>query len=681
MSHKVVYSANAESSSSSVPSTPRLSNDDFRRLLLTPRGGSGSGDNTPSSAGGQTPSRYAHLDPNGSQVFAKPQKSKDPEKRKKKFKQKKKDDEQKSTYRDRAAERRDGKSGYEEGENQKTALQGGFHSVPPTKSANSYDHKGEIERSKFLGGDLKHTHLVKGLDYALLAKVKNELSKEEQEAADRPKYATSTPVKQSHTVLSTDTGTVQPEGMPHFNSHIGRRVYETLFSNQRPKTVDYFLPGRTMFVYELNPEVNQDIPTTVKRSKDVCPDASNYREAKTHPDILARITKIMVYYTQGAKAYKKMQKKQKKKEEEERVEHSKQFDDGDSIFDDVKTTLSTIDKLGTIADTFQPRSQPKSQLPAVGPQLPSVGPQLPSVGPQLPSVGPQLPSVGPQLPSVGPQLPSVGPQLPPVDNLSAFMEDAFGVAPKTQPAPTASNGSSKTAPEPVVLNPAEYYFTDTAMSKATPKADEPGDRPLDDVFKSLSKPPTEKMKEKKKDPTFVEEYSECYPATYEGVTYAANDSDEDEDLTKMDSRQKLKRWDFEDDTAWENYENKREALPKAAFQFGVKAKEGRQSKKVKDQKLKTQLKKIEGMIEAKEGGDRVLGKRKQPDSARSHGGIGGADSGHSESDDPNSYAARLQQKRGTVHHDEGSAPKRPKWASKYDEPTTPRFVTDGSLFK
>ena len=29
-----------------------------------------------------------------------------------------------------------------------------------------------IEESKFLGGDLEHTHLVKGLDFALLQKVR-----------------------------------------------------------------------------------------------------------------------------------------------------------------------------------------------------------------------------------------------------------------------------------------------------------------------------------------------------------------------------------------------------------------------------------------------------------------------------------------------------------------------------
>ena len=30
-----------------------------------------------------------------------------------------------------------------------------------------------IQESKYLGGDMEHTHLVKGLDYALLDKVNN----------------------------------------------------------------------------------------------------------------------------------------------------------------------------------------------------------------------------------------------------------------------------------------------------------------------------------------------------------------------------------------------------------------------------------------------------------------------------------------------------------------------------
>lgn len=50
------------------------------------------------------------------------------------------------------------------------------------------------------------------------------------------------------------------------------------------------------------------------------------------------------------------------------------------------------------------------------------------------------------------------------------------------------------------------------------------------------------------------------------------DEDDEEDFTKMDSRNKLKRWDFETDEQWADYESKREATPKAAFQFGVKNK-------------------------------------------------------------------------------------------------------------
>lgn len=38
-------------------------------------------------------------------------------------------------------------------------------------SAASNRRKQLIDESKYLGGDMEHTHLVKGLDYALLHKV------------------------------------------------------------------------------------------------------------------------------------------------------------------------------------------------------------------------------------------------------------------------------------------------------------------------------------------------------------------------------------------------------------------------------------------------------------------------------------------------------------------------------
>jgi len=94
-------------------------------------------------------------------------------------------------------------------------------------------------------------------------------------------------------------------------------------------------------------------------------------------------------------------------------------------------------------------------------------------------------------------------------------------------------------------------------------------------------------------------YTECYPGTYEISNVAFDESDEEEDLMQMDSKKRLKRWDFSDDESWQAYESKREATPKAAFQFGVKRNEGRKTKKQKESKLKQQFKKIEKIFEDK----------------------------------------------------------------------------------
>lgn len=77
-------------------------------------------------------------------------------------------EEEEPAYRDRAQERRlDANPDYD----------------PQFKIAETLD----AEQSQFLGGDLQHTHLVKGLDYALLRKIRQE-EEEEEEAATGAKY-------------------------------------------------------------------------------------------------------------------------------------------------------------------------------------------------------------------------------------------------------------------------------------------------------------------------------------------------------------------------------------------------------------------------------------------------------------------------------------------------------------
>jgi IK cytokine len=63
-----------------------------------------------------------------------------------------------------------------------TAGTGAYRAVAPdTKGfADAAERRRRlIQESKFLGGDMEHTHLVKGLDFALLQKVRSEIASRE----------------------------------------------------------------------------------------------------------------------------------------------------------------------------------------------------------------------------------------------------------------------------------------------------------------------------------------------------------------------------------------------------------------------------------------------------------------------------------------------------------------------
>nr|KAJ0203395.1 hypothetical protein LSAT_V11C500257070 [Lactuca sativa] len=114
-----------------------------------------------------------------------------------------------------------------------------------------------------------------------------------------------------------------------------------------------------------------------------------------------------------------------------------------------------------------------------------------------------------------------------------------------------------------------------------------------------------------KDPNFISEsYSECYPG-YQEYNREVVDSDDEADLSKMDmggrAKGRLHRWDFETEEEWATYNEQKEAMPKAAFQFGVKMQDGRKTRKQnKDQKITNELHKINKILDKKKmnkGGD------------------------------------------------------------------------------
>eukprot|EP01047_Picozoa_sp_COSAG01_P080267 COSAG01_NODE_15536_length_1326_cov_1.149959_1_plen_207_part_10 len=102
-------------------------------------------------------------------------------------------------YRDRAKERAMGGDKDYEATKEIAARVGGqgqedviesMTILQPQQAGAATAEKITMEASKFLGGDLEHTHLVKGLDFALLKKVRSDIDqekaqKQEEERAEQ----------------------------------------------------------------------------------------------------------------------------------------------------------------------------------------------------------------------------------------------------------------------------------------------------------------------------------------------------------------------------------------------------------------------------------------------------------------------------------------------------------------
>eukprot|EP01125_Pyxidicula_operculata_P018840 TRINITY_DN6744_c0_g1_i1.p1 TRINITY_DN6744_c0_g1~~TRINITY_DN6744_c0_g1_i1.p1 ORF type:complete len:643 (+),score=203.61 TRINITY_DN6744_c0_g1_i1:6-1934(+) len=636
-----------------------LTNEDFKKILLTPRA-------PPENAEPPTPSRFSHLDPNSKNT---PRASSDKKRRHYKKKQQH-EDKSNTKYRDRADERRKGIN-IDYGDTELMAPTG-FHAVGPEieKQTTAEKQKQEIERSKFLGGDMEHTHLVKGLDYSLLAKVKSEMAKEEREKIrEEERNKSNEPAKVINALDDAET----PE---KFSTHMGRSIFHMMFRNERPPTVDNFLPGRTLFVYDLDPEVNQEIPTTVKRSKDSCPDASQFIVAQTHPEIMNRISKIMIYYTQGAKAYRKMKKKQKRdKELAEQAELLKKQQNSEDL---------NVDIFDDVDDDYVPSSSAPvdSKDIKVG-KLLSVNTKLDHLKVDKPQAKVEVPKPVSSADNV------VGPQRPDAMSAAMMYPEANTVSTKSDSLPpvVGPQRPSHMTPTAEVVGPQRPDTNQMTTMKypEAKKVPEPDEDMMDidePIEKKVKEPIDLKDKEAQKKFQTDDSYSECYPGTYEGISYAAYDSEEEEDLTKMDSKKRLKRWDFETDEAYEQYEQKREALPKAAFQFGVKVKDGRKQSKRQDAKLNQKIKAVEGLLESR-GDSRMKKAREDTD--------GDSDSYHrSEKShrDQDSYASKLQQKRKISSFDEPPTPDRGGKKSRIDnvvdkksEGPTYNKMMDNRLFK
>ena len=150
-----------------------------------------------------------------------------------------------------------------------------------------------IEQSKYLGGDLKHTHLVKGLDYALLQKIRAEQARKEEEEMKMQEELLDNKAK-------TDRKLEAKEDLMQLRHPMAKNLNRILFEQEVPKSIDNFLEGRMAYVFELEDEyAESDIPTTLMRSKADCPDAQDNLSKSQNDIVLNKLTQILSYIRTG----------------------------------------------------------------------------------------------------------------------------------------------------------------------------------------------------------------------------------------------------------------------------------------------------------------------------------------------------------------------------------------------
>ncbi|KAG8579300.1 hypothetical protein GDO81_010800 [Engystomops pustulosus] len=516
----------------------KLTNEDFRKLLMTPRA-------TPSSAP-PTKSRHHEMPREYNE-------DEDPAARRRKKKsyyaklrqqEIERERELAEKYRDRAKERRDGvNKDYEETELISTTAN--YRAVGPTAEADksaAEKRRQLIQESKFLGGDMEHTHLVKGLDFALLQKVRAEIAskeKEEEDLVEKP---------QKETKKDED-----PENKIEFKTRLGRNVYRMLFKGKAYERNELFLPGRMAYVVDLDDEyADTDIPTTLIRSKADCPTMEAQTTLTTNDIVISKLTQILSYLRQGTRN-KKLKKKDKGKLDEKKPPEADM-----NIFDDIGDYIPTTSKPPREKEREKHREKERDRER---------------------------------------------------DRPRERDRERDHDRDRERDRERARERERDREEEK-----RRHSYFEKPKADDEPHDVDKGPGSTKDLLKSINDnfagaPGWEALEMKKHEDKkqlgdffgMWNSYAECYPATMDDM---AVDSDEEVDYSKMDQGNKkgpLGRWDFDTQEEYSEYMNNKEALPKAAFQYGIKMSEGRKTRRFKETNEKAELdrqwKKISAIIE------------------------------------------------------------------------------------
>lgn len=555
-----------------------LTNDDFRKMLMTPRGPG------PAAKQHQHQPHTSSTLPKKHTILELPKddEDEDPATRRRKKKiyyaklkrmEEEKQKELELKYRDRARERRDGSNkDYEETEIISTTAD--YRAVAPdVKAGENYAERRKqvIQESKYLGGDMEHTHLVKGLDFALLEKVRAEISNKEKEDED----AMETAVTQTKEEKPEDTG---PK--IEFKTKMARNIYKILFQNKLPERNELFLPRRMAYVVDLEDEyADADVPTTIVRSKADCPTVDATTTLTTNDIVINKLTQILSYLRQGRRESKKLKKKEKGKLKEE--EKAKQAGADDNIYNDIGDYLPSYNKVQDKKDRKKDRRDDDRDKGRDRDR-----------------------------------------QRDRDDRRDRDRErDRHGD--RRDRGERDRRDRDRRDRDRDDRRKKSYFEKPVEEDEDHHK---PGQSATDLVqsinqkFKSFAGygEEEEKDKDKEKNNSKLQKlkgqidhfgYDECYPGEWQ-MQDTLDDSDDEVDYSKMDQGNKkgpVGRWDFDTQEEYSTYMSNKEALPKAAFQYGVKMADGRKTRRAgpKDEKaeLDKQWQKIQNILAKRKTGE------------------------------------------------------------------------------
>uniref|UniRef100_A0A8D1VH16 IK cytokine n=1 Tax=Sus scrofa TaxID=9823 RepID=A0A8D1VH16_PIG len=505
----------------------KLTNEDFRKLLMTPRA-------APTSA---PPSKSRHHE-----MPREYNEDEDPAARRRKKKsyyaklrqqEIERERELAEKYRDRAKERRDGvNKDYEETELISTTAN--YRAVGPTAEADksaAEKRRQLIQESKFLGGDMEHTHLVKGLDFALLQKVRAEIAskeKEEEELMEKP---------QKETKKDED-----PENKIEFKTRLGEYRSDS-FNHCATRGTPTLA-----FLHVLDSLLTQGFVCCF-----ICLECPSAQTTLTTNDIvISKLTQILSYLRQGTRN-KKLKKKDKGKMEEKKPPEADM-----NIFEDIGDYVPSTTKTPRDKERERYRERERDRERDRDRDRERERERERERDREREEEKKRHSYF---------EKPKVDDEDLPISVL------LFPSGP----------GSAKE-----LIKSINEKFAGSASWEGTESY------PL---FKY-------KPEDKKQLGDFFgmsNSYAECYPATMDDM---AVDSDEEVDYSKMDQGNKkgpLGRWDFDTQEEYSEYMNNKEALPKAAFQYGIKMSEGRKTRRFKETNDKAELdrqwKKISAIIE------------------------------------------------------------------------------------